>query len=273
MKRKWKFFGIYLFLTVLAIICLLPFIIMLLNATQNNADLATTLKLLPGTNGVENYKAMTGQIAFWTHIKNSLIMTIPNVLLSAYLGTMAAYGFEKFYFKGKKALFILCMLLMVIPTQVSLIGLYQVYRKLKILNTSWTIILPGIANIVTVYWMRGNIYQIVDDALLEAATIDGCSQIQIFHQIVLPLCKSGIMTISIMNFVSVWNNYIDPVTYITTNSKQPISVAIAMMKSFDRVDFGAIYMAIALSTAVILIFYLIFNSQIMGGVTEGGIKG
>lgn len=273
MKRRWIRFGVYFFLIVLAVICLLPFGIMLLNATQNNADLATKLTLIPGSNLAENYKAMLELIPFWKHIKNSLVMTAPNVLLTAYLGTMAAYGFEKFRFKGKNTIFAMCMLMMVIPTQVSLIGLYQVYRALGLLNTSWTIILPGAANIVTVYWMRGNIYQIIDDSLLEAATIDGCGQLQIFHRIVLPLCKAGVVTISIMNFVSVWNNYIDPVTYITTNSKQPISVAIAMMKSFDRVDFGAIYMAIALSTLVVLGFYLAFNSQIMGGVTEGGVKG
>lgn len=264
---------LYLFLMVLTVICLVPFLIMMVNATHTTADLAGTLTLLPGTNLGENYRNLMKLIPFWRYVGNSVIVTIPNILLSAYFGTMAAYGFEKFEFRGKGVLFAFSMMMMVIPAQISLIGLSLVFKHIGILNTRWTLILPGIANVLTVYWMRGNIHQIINDAIVEAATIDGCGQIQIFHRIVLPLCKTGIMTISIMNFVAVWNDYVNPVTFITTNSKQTLSVGIAMLKSFDRQDLGAIYMAVALSTIVILCFYLMFSSQIMGGATEGGVKG
>ena len=263
----------YGFLIVLTVICLVPFLIMMLNATQTTADLAGKMTLLPGKNLVNNYNNLMNLIPFWQYVVNSILVTVPNVLISAYFGTMAAYGFEKFSFRGKNLLFGLSMLMMIIPTQISLIGLHQVYKVMGLLNTRWTLILPGIANVLTVYWMRTNIYQIIDSSILEAATIDGCGQVQIFHRIVLPLCKTGIMTISIMNFVHVWNDYINPVTYITTNGKQTLSVGIALLKSFDRQDLGAMYMAVALSTIVILIFYLAFSSQIMGGATEGSVKG
>lgn len=271
--RKMTRFFTYGFMILLTLICLVPFLIMMVNATQTSADLAGTMTLLPGKNTVNNYKNLMALIPFWRYVVNSVAVTIPNVLISAYFGTMAAYGFEKFTFRGKNILFAISMLMMVIPGQISLIGLHQVYKAMGLLNTRWTLILPGIANVLTVYWMRGNIYQIIDSSILEAATIDGCGQVQIFHRIVLPLCKTGIMTISIMNFVHVWNDYINPVTYITTNSKQTLSVGIALLKSFDRPDLGATYMAVALSTIVILIFYLVFSSQIIGGVTEGSVKG
>ncbi len=271
--RKMARIFTYGFMILLTFICLIPFLIMMVNATQTSADLAGKMTLFPGKNTVTNYKNLMELIPFWRYVVNSVMVTIPNVLISAYFGTMAAYGFEKFTFRGKNILFAISMLMMVIPGQISLIGLHQVYKAIGLLNTRWTLILPGIANVLTVYWMRGNIYQIIDSSILEAATIDGCGQVQIFHRIVLPLCKTGIMTISIMNFVHVWNDYINPVTYITTNSKQTLSVGIALLKSFDRPDLGATYMAVALSTIVILIFYLVFNSQIMGGVTEGSVKG
>lgn len=272
-KSKMMNLLTYAFLMILTVICLIPFLIMMLNATQTTADLAGKMTLLPGKNLVNNYKNLMNLIPFWQYVVNSIMVSLPNVLLSAYFGTMAAYGFEKFEFRGKNILFTLSMLMMVIPAQISLIGLHQVYKTIGLLNTRWSLILPGIANVLTVYWMKGNIYQIIDSSILEAATIDGCGQIQIFHRIVLPLCKTGIMTISIMNFVHVWNDYINPVTYITTNGKQTLSVGIALLKSFDRPDLGVNYMAVALSTIVILIFYLVFSSQIMGGVTEGSVKG
>lgn len=271
--RKALKVGLYVFLFGLTIICLFPFLIMLNNATQSSRDLAARLTILPGRYFAVNYKNLLDKIPFWRYIWNSLAATVPNVCLTAYFGTMAAYGFEKFEFKGKKGLFALSMMMMVIPSQISLIGLYRLFSATKILNTLWTLILPGICNVLTVYWMRGNIYQIIDSSLMEAATIDGCGQLQIFHKMIFPLCKNGIMTISIINFVAVWNDYINPVTFITTNKKSTLSVGIAMLNNFDYIDFGAIYVAIVLSTAVILIIYILFNSQVMGGVTEGSVKG
>ncbi len=273
MKRKMVRVLLYSFLILLAVICLLPFLIMLVSATQSNADLSRGFTLLPGTWAAKNYQTLTERIPFWTYVKNSLLSTIPNVILTAYFGTMAAFGFEKYQFRGKKALYTVTMLMMVIPAQISLIGLYRIFASMKLLNTLWTLILPGISNVLTVYWMRGNIYQVIDNSLLEAARIDGCSDMQMFHRVVLSLCKTGVMTISIMNFVAVWNDYINAVTYITSNKKSTLSVGIAMLNNFDNIDLGAVYMGVALSTFVILAFYLVFNSQILGGVTEGSVKG
>lgn len=271
--KKFLNIAVYIFLAALTAICLLPFLIMFNNATQSSSDLAARLTIVPGKYLAINYRNLVDKIPFWKYIQNSLLATVPNVCLTAYFGTMAAYGFEKFEFKGKKVLFALSMMMMIIPSQISLIGLYRLFGMTKLLNTLWTLILPGICNVLTVYWMRGNIYQVIDTSLMEAATIDGCSQIQIFHKMILPLCKTGIVTISIINFVSVWNDYINPVTFITTNKKTTLSVGIAMLNNFDYVDLGAIYVAIALSTVVILIFYILFSTQVMGGVTEGSVKG
>ncbi len=272
MKRIKKG-SVYFFLIMLTLICLLPFLVMFVNATQSSTDLASKLTLVPGRFFLINYQNLVDAVPFWRYIANSLCATIPNVFLTAYFGTMAAYGFEKFHFRGRNTLFTLSMLMMIIPSQISLIGLYRIFASVKLLNTLWTLILPGICNVLTVYWMRSNIYQVIDTSLLEAAIIDGCGQLEIFHRIVLPLCRSGVVTISIINFVSVWNDYINPVTFITTNSKTTLSVGIAMLNSFDYVDLGAVYVAIALSTLVILVFYLLFNTQIMGGIMEGSVKG
>ncbi len=258
---------------LLALVCLLPFALMLLNATQSHADLSTGLNLLPGTSLMDNYKTLISEMDIWKNMLNSLIIAVPGVLLTAYFGTLAAYGFEKFHFPCKGLLFGVSMSMMIIPPQISLIGLYQIYSDTNLLNTYWSCILPSIANVLTVYWMRGHLYQVIDDAILESATIDGCSEGGIFNRIVLPLCRPGIMTISIMNFVSLWNDFINPLTYITSSQMYPLPVAIANLKSQDFFDLGANYVAVALSTLVIVVIYLVFNSQIVGNVAEGGVKG
>jgi multiple sugar transport system permease protein len=246
---------------------------MLLNATQSHADLGAKLNILPGRSFLHNYIALKGYMNIWQNLRNSLIVTIPGVLLTAYFGTLAAYGFEKFDFSCKGLLFGICMAMMIIPPQISLIGLYQIYSKIKLLNTYWSCFLPSIANVLTVYWMRGHIYQVIDDAIIESATIDGCSAFVIFNRIILPLCKTGIMTISIMNFVSLWNDFIHPLTFITNKKMYTLPVAIANMRSQNFVDLGASYMAVFISTLVIVIIYILFNSQIIGNIAEGGVKG
>lgn len=263
----------YAGLILLAIICLLPFAIMMLNATQSHVDLTTKLCLVPGTYLIKNYVSLIQEMNIWKNILNSLIVAAPGVLLTAYVGTLAAYGFEKFEFCGKGLLFGLSMCMMIIPPQISLIGMYQIYADFNLLNTYWSCILPSIANVMTVYWMRGHIYQVIDNSILESATIDGCNALGIFNKIVLPLCKTGVMTISIMNFVSLWNDFIHPLTFITNKKMYTLPVAIAMLKSQDFYDLGANYVAVAISTLVIVIIYLLFNSQIVGNITEGGVKG
>lgn len=263
----------YAGLILLAIICLLPFVLMLLNATQSHTDLSSRLCLVPGTSLIKNYQTLMSEMNIWKNILNSLIIALPGVLITAYVGTLAAYGFEKFGFTGKGLLFGLSMSMMIIPPQISLIGLYQIYADFKLLNTYWSCILPSIANVLTVYWMRGHIYQVIDDAILESATIDGCGEFGIFNRIVLPLCRTGIMTISIMNFVSLWNDFINPLTYITNKKMYTLPVAIAMLKSQDFFDLGANYVAVAISTLVIVVIYLLFNAQIVGNIAEGGVKG
>lgn len=238
---------------MLAVVCLLPFALMMLNATQSHADLSTKLNILPGTSLIKNYQSLMSEMNLWKNMLNSLIIAIPGVLLTAYFGTLAAYGFEKFNFPCKGLLFGLSMSMMIIPPQISLIGLYQIYSDAKLLNTYWSCILPSIANVLTVYWMRGHIYQVINDAILESATIDGCSKFGIFNRIVLPLCRSGVMTISIMNFVSLWNDFINPLTYITNKKMYTLPVAIANLKSQDFFDLGANYVAVVISTLVIVV--------------------
>lgn len=272
-KIKWIMFAAYVGFGILALVCLLPFLLMLLNATQSHADLSTKLTLIPGRYLIQNYQTLFSHANLWMNVLNSLIIAVPGVLLTAYFGTLAAYGFEKYEFRGKGLLFGLSMCMMIIPPQISLIGLYQIYADVKLLNTYWSCILPSVANVLTVYWMRGHIYQVINNALIESATIDGCSEIGIFNKIVLPLCKPGIMTISIMNFVSLWNDYINPVTYITSKKMYTLPVSIAALKSQDFADLGANYVAVAISTLIIVVIYLLFNSQIVGNVAEGGVKG
>lgn len=263
----------YFLLMLLAAICIVPFYVMLINATRTNAQISVSISFLPGTNLRQNIKNMNETINMLVSFRNSIIISLPSTILAGYFGTMAAYGFSKFRFRGRNLMFAIALATMMIPMQLSLLGIYQASAKLKLLNTYWPIILPWIANTATLFWLRQYIDSTIDNGFIEAARIDGYSELGIFHRIILPLSREGIFTISIFNFVHAWNDYISPVLFVSKNARFPLSVAIAVVKAKDFQDQGAIYAGVAVSVLPILIVYLFLNSRITGGLTAGGIKG
>jgi len=273
LKKMTGRFIQYFLLMLLAAICIVPFYVMLINATRTNAQISVSISFLPGTNLRQNIKNMNETINMLVSFRNSIIISLPSTILAGYFGTMAAYGFSKFRFRGRNLMFAIALATMMIPMQLSLLGIYQASAKLKLLNTYWPIILPWIANTATLFWLRQYIDSTIDNGFIEAARIDGYSELGIFHRIILPLSREGIFTISIFNFVHAWNDYISPVLFVSKNARFPLSVAIAVVKAKDFQDQGAIYAGVAVSVLPILIVYLFLNSKITGGLTAGGIKG
>lgn len=276
MTQKRKFLGYiikYAVMILLAAICIVPFYIMLINATRTNAEISVGVSFLPGTNLVRNYRNLNNTINMLGALKNSILIAVLSTLLTSYFGTMAAYGFAKFRFKGRNLLFMLAISTMMIPFQLCYLGIYQAAAGLKLINTFWPIILPAVANASTVFWMRNHMAGVIDNAYIEAARLDGYSEIGIFHAIILPLSRIGLFTISIFNFVAAWNDYMAPLMFLSRNQKFPLSLAIAVVKAADYQDQGAIYTGVAMSVLPILAVYLFLNSKIIGGVTAGGVKG
>lgn len=263
----------YLPLFMLAVICILPFYIMIINSTHANSDIARGVNLLPGTNFFTNYKNMSVSVSIFRSLRNSVFVAVSSTLLTGYFGTMAAYGFAMYKFRGSGVLFWVVLSTMMIPFQLSLLGIYRMASILHLLNSYWPIIFPAIANAGTVFWMRSHIESVIDLSYVEAARVDGYSELGIFHTIILPLSRMGIITISILNFVHVWNDYMTPVMMLSDMKLFTVPVSIAILKSAEAMDQGAVYCGVALSIVPIIIIYLVLNSQITSGITTGGIKG
>ncbi|MCL2250017.1 MAG: carbohydrate ABC transporter permease [Oscillospiraceae bacterium] len=263
----------YVLLGFLVLICIIPFYNMIINATLPNHLIASRINLLPGTMILDNYETMRTFVDMISALRNSVFISVPSTILTAYFGTMAAYGFSKFNFKGKNALFLLVLSTLMIPHQLTLIGLFQIANAVNLIDSYWPIVLPAIANAMTVFWMRAHISSNIDSSFLDAARIDGCGEILIFHTIIIPLSRNGIFTISILNFVGSWNDFMTPLVMLNTQRLFPASVAVAILRGVDGSFQGAVYMGVALTIIPILVTYLFLNSKITGGITAGGVKG
>ncbi len=264
---------IYLFLGAVALLCVVPFYTMIISSTHTTSALSSGLVFTLGSNLLANYEELLRLGDIWLWFRNSLIIALPATFLSGYIGSLTAYGFAKYRFRGRDMLFWVVLSTMMIPTQIVLLGLFQLCQIYGLLNTYWPLILPAAVSGTSVFWMRSAIQSNIDDALIEAARIDGYGELRIFHAIVLPLVKPALATISILNFVANWNNYMAPLILLNDNKKMPLSVGIAILKNVDVRDLGAIYLAISISIVPIMIVFMLMSKYIIGGLTVGGVKG
>lgn len=263
---------VYAFLAALVLLSIVPFYLVIINGTYSSFDIVTRLNLLPGSATAENYATMQSHVNIWRGFLNSAAITIPFTLLSGYFGALTAYGFAIYHFKGRKFLFWIVLGSMMLPSQLSVIGFYQLNLRLGLLNSYLPFILPGIANASTVFFLRGIIEQSIPLSMIEAARLEGCGEWGIFNRIILPCIMPGVATMCIFNFVSCWNNYMGPLIIISDNKKYTMPVMIAMIKGLYLSNYGAMYLAIAISIIPIIIVYLFFSKYIINGLTAGSEK-
>ena len=244
----------------------------LINSTHNSFDIVTRLNLTPGNQFLVNYQTMMEKSDIWQGFLNSLMVTVPFTIFTGYFGAMTAFGFAKYSFRFHKSLFWVVLISMMLPAQLSIVGFYKLNLNLGLLNSYIPFIAPGIANATAVFFLKGIIEQSIPDSLLEAGRIEGCSEMHIFHHLILPCIIPGIATMCIFQFVSSWNNYLGPLIILSDNYKYTMPVMIAMIKGLYKTNYGAMYVAIVLSVAPIIVLYTFFSQYIINGLTVGSDK-
>jgi multiple sugar transport system permease protein len=276
---------IYIVLFIFAALCIVPFWMLLVNATRSNQEINLGVSMLPGASLVENAKSLVlGRVDGLTGERmqgidvprgflNSFVIAICSTVLTAYFGIMTAYGFALYRFRGRKILFGIVMGVIMIPSTVNLIGVYKLALTLKMIDTWWPLILPAIANPFAVFFLKNYLEASLPRSLVEAARIDGSSEYSIFHTIAIPLASPAIATISIFGFLGVWNSYLIPLIIINSNTLYTLPMMIQQLNTttFNR-DLGALYFGIAISIVPILVAFAFFSRYLVEGISMGGVK-
>lgn len=265
---------VYIFLIALALMCLFPFLLMLVNATRSGTEIASGFTLIPGNSTLENMKLVFNYFNPFRGIVNSLIVSVPATLLSAYFSALTAYDMVFYEFKGNKLLFGIILIFMMIPGQLSLIGFFDLCTKLGLVNSYVPPIVPAIASAGTVFFLRQYITSAMPKALIEAARMEGASEFYIFNHIVLPIVSPAVSTMGIMGFIGNWNNYLLPMILISTPDKMTLPVMMATLRASTDINAnqGAIYLAVAISVIPILLVFACFSRYIISSVTAGAVK-
>lgn len=268
-----KFF-LYAFLIILAVICFLPFLMMLINSTHSGNEIMTGFSLIPGSSLGTNWKVVTENMNLGRGFLNSIFLAVCNTLLVSYFSAITAYGLAYYKFRGAKVIFTSMLIFMMVPSQLSLLGFYDLCNNMRLIDNYIPLIIPSIASPATVFFLRQYILSVMPKAILEAPRIDGAGEITIFHKIVLPIMAPGIATMAIGTFVGSWNSYLIPMLLINSPEKRPLPVMVAELSAVRDIttNLGATYLVVAISIVPIMIAFCFFSKYIISGISAGSVK-
>lgn len=221
---------------------------------------------------LENYPAiiMNSEVPTW--LLNSLLVAVVVTVLTVIFSAMAAYAIAKLPFRGSKAMFMYFLLGLMIPGEATIVPLFITVNNLHLIDTYAGLILPSIAGsmnlIIMVTFFKG-----LPNELLEAVKIDGGGELTIFFRIVLPLSKTIIATVCIFAFVGSWNNYLWPLLCAMSSELFTLPVGIPTFAGTYTVDYVRPLTASMVASLPMIIMYIIFEKQIVAGITSGAVKG
>lgn len=265
---------LYVFLIFLAVLCFTPFWLMIVNATRTGNEIMTRFSLWPGSSLANNWKLVADNMNLGRGFLNSLFLAICNTVLVSYFSALTAYGLAFYKFRGAKALFTTLLVFMMVPSQLSLLGFYDLCNKLGMIDSYWPLILPSIASPATVFFLRQYILSVMPRSVLEAPRVDGAGEWKIFHKIALPIMAPGIATMAIGSFIGSWNSYLIPMMLINTPAKRPLPVMVAELSAVRDIttNLGATYLVVAVSVVPIMIAFCFFSKYIISGISAGSVK-
>ncbi len=256
--------------------CILPFINVFVNATRQSIEIQKDgFTLIPSHFFDENWDKLTVYADILRGFANSLFVSVCVTGLSAYFSALTAYGFRMYSFKLNKVLFSFIIIMLMVPAQLGFIGMYKFMSNIGLIDTYWALIIPAIASTGTVFFLKQYAEVTVNAEIIEAARIDGSSEIYTFHKIGFTLMGPGIATMSIMTFIGSWNNYLGARILINSTEKFTLPLMIANLKASEAwyKHQGSMYVGLAFSIIPILIVFVSFSKYIIASIGDGADKG
>lgn len=261
------------------VIALGPFLLLVMNATRSSDAIKSGISLIPSTHLLENWKNLMikqngMQITLQRAALNSLTITVPGTILSVYFSSLTAYGIFVYDFKLKKLAWAFIMAIMMVPSQISIIGFYRFMLDLKLVDTYIPLIIPTIATPAVVFFMKQYMESTLSIEMIEAARIDGSGELHTFNRIIMPIMKPAVATQAIFQFIAQWNNLFTPTIMLTSDSKKTLPMFVQLLSSNQfRTDYGVVYVGLFVTIIPLIVVYLILSKYIVAGVALGGVKG
>ncbi|MHC1750646.1 MAG: carbohydrate ABC transporter permease [Cellulosilyticaceae bacterium] len=263
----------YIFLIVMSVVFAVPMYFTLLSSVKTKVEIFSAPFAWPKVMKFSNYAKAWKEAHMGEYFLNSMIQTGLTVIILIVVASLAAYALSRFKFRMNRFLLLFFMVGMMIPMHTVLVPVSYMIGFFNLKNNIIALVLIYVAFnlpfsiVVICNFMKG-----ISGSLEEAALIDGASFFQIYRKIMLPLSIPAISTVSIFNFLGVWNNILFPLLFINDKKLKPISLGLLNFNGERGSDYGLLMAAIVITVFVPLIIYLLFQEKVEGGLSAGAVK-
>ena len=259
----------YIFLIIVSFISVFPLYWMITAATNNTVDVARG-KIVFGSYAATNFKNLIAQQNLAQGMGNSFLYAGVETIVALLICSLAGYGFELYHDKAKDKLFAILLLAMMIPQVATMIPLFKIMSHAKLLNTVWAFVLPAISTPFLIMMFRQNSRNFPVD-IIEAARIDGCSEIGIFFKMYMPVQRATYAAAAVITFMNAWNAYMWPKVVMNKTSAQTMPMLIANLAAGYKVDYGVLMMGVLFCSIPTMIVFFVLQKQFAEGIT-GAVK-
>lgn len=250
-----------------------PFVFLLVNSFKDMSGYLQGVWNLPKTLYLGNYRAVF-QLSFLRYFMNSAIVAAASVLIIVLVSSMISYAFARLKFRGWQILYFLIIAGMMIPVHTTLIPTFTLLSALELTDSLVGLCGPYISyNIPVSVFILTQFFQDIPKELEEAAIIDGCSRIQVYRTIIMPLSGPALSTVVIYTFLNIWNEFINANILITSSAKKTLPLGIREFYGFETINIPAILTAILVGSLPVILLYFGAQEKVVNGLTQGAVKG
>lgn len=251
-----------------------PFAWMILTSLTPSAEIVSTgVSLGPSGWSSDNYERLIGQTSFLGNMGHSFVVALGTVVLGLLVSVTAAYAFSRFRFPGRRAFMLQFLLVNMFPIVLLILPLFVMMRRLGLLDTHIALIVANATTAIPfAVWMLTSYVGAIPKSLDEAAMIDGCSRLGAMRRVILPLALPGIISTGIYIFITAWNEYLYALT-LGGRSVRTVTVAIQTLIGEFQIEWGLLAAGGVVGALPVTILFLLVQRRLVGGLTQGAVKG
>ena len=272
--RMWSTLA-YLVMVVVIIFSIAPILWTIITSLKPEVDIVTSeLQYLPKNITFDNYVAIWNRSGYPRLIGNSAQVTVITLIICMMIGTLAAYGFSRYQFRGRTQLLLVYLIIRMFPVVLMIVPLWIMMRFFGLLNTHF-----GLAVVYTTFllpvciWMMKGFFDAIPPELEDAARIDGCTRLSALFRVVLPLARGGLIATAVFIGIGAWNEYLFALMFTNSQNSQTWPVGLALMVGEFQLPWGALSAGGVISVIPVIILFGIVQQSLVRGLTAGAVKG
>ena len=266
--------AMYAVLILMAACFVVPFFWLLSSSLKRPSELfEIPVRWIPREIQFDNYRKMFDTIPFFLYLRNTMVLVFHNILGSLISCALVGYGFSRLSWPGRDKVFVLVLITMILPYQVTMIPLFLQFQKMGWVGSFLPLTVPAyFGNPFFIFLMRQFFLGIPRD-LSEAAKIDGAGEFRIFWQVILPLAKAALATVAIFAFLRAWNDFIGPLIYLQSDKMYTLSIGVQLIRSKLDPKWEVLMAAGVVMVLPVLIIFFLLQKYFIQGIALSGIKG